>query len=301
MDVQHMPGETIHLEISQADTKKSFADSAIGQATAVLAVIAAAIYLTGAVSLGLKLWFLQFPWTPVLGQIPRDYIITISTGQVILPSLIAGIIAGFMIDISSIKSHDPWKVRAYWTQDPWRHLIYVATVIFVDAVFITIPLMIVEAKRQGLAFQTLRPTWDIVACVAILVSIAPPLVLWRLVKHYRSAPGASGMLRRAWTIALVTIAIIPCAVCISGALLLPHVKICGPSFVHYDRDGAPHKGYLNGTLIAISDTQAYLAVFHWVNGTDKIVGRTVTVVPLSSVGLQSIGPPQYTSCQQLTT
>jgi len=62
--------------------------SLIGQAAAGVTLVAALIYAAGALTLIFKLWYLQIPWTSVLGQLPHNFIITTAFGQVILPTLL---------------------------------------------------------------------------------------------------------------------------------------------------------------------------------------------------------------------
>src|SRR6185369_2806049 len=59
-------------------------------ATAIVAIVAAVIYGLGAVSLGLKLWFVRDPVTPVLGQLPSSFLLVASFSYIIFPAILAG-------------------------------------------------------------------------------------------------------------------------------------------------------------------------------------------------------------------
>jgi hypothetical protein len=47
----------------------------IGQATAVIAAAAAVIYAAGGLALGLRLWYAQYSWEPVLGELPKNFLL----------------------------------------------------------------------------------------------------------------------------------------------------------------------------------------------------------------------------------
>jgi hypothetical protein len=65
----------------------------IGASTAVIALIVAIIYGLGAIYLGVKLWYTKDPYTPVLGQLPRNFLLVDAFIDVIIPAILAGAIA----------------------------------------------------------------------------------------------------------------------------------------------------------------------------------------------------------------
>jgi hypothetical protein len=65
----------------------------IGASTAVIALIVAIVYGLGAIYLGLKLWYIKDPYTPVLGQLPRSFLLVDAFADVIIPAILAGAIA----------------------------------------------------------------------------------------------------------------------------------------------------------------------------------------------------------------
>jgi hypothetical protein len=281
-----------------AKPKSSLADSAIGQAAAIITLVAAGIYGTGELSLGLKLWFMHFSWTPVIGQIPHNFIITIAVGQIILPSIAVAAIVGLLIDAVSVRHADPLRPRAYWElAGCWRWVWYAVTLASAVAIFTAAPLILLSRHRDSQQ-NILQPNSVIVVCCVVTVSVVPAVVIYLLRRNYNPVR-RNGLWRRLWTITLITFAVVPCAIWASAALLLPHVALCGPNFYNFSSTGKPGTGFMTGRMIGTSDSQAYIAVFIWSNKTGKIVGNIINVVPLSSVELQSIGSPKFTSCQQV--
>jgi hypothetical protein len=88
----------------------------IGAATAVLTITVAVIYGLGAFSLGLKLWLINDPVTPVLGQLPNNFLLIAAFAGVIGPAIIAGAILYLLCAwlAPAIKSLcAPRSLRAY--------------------------------------------------------------------------------------------------------------------------------------------------------------------------------------------
>lgn len=70
----------------------------IGQAAAGLTAVAAVIYGSGALTIALRLFFTHLSWETVLGQLPHDVLLTTGFGQIILPSIIIGMLGAVFIN-----------------------------------------------------------------------------------------------------------------------------------------------------------------------------------------------------------
>jgi hypothetical protein len=70
----------------------------IGQAAAGLTAGAAIIYGSGALTIALRLYFTHLSWEAVLGQIPRDLILTTGFGEIILPAMVIGILGAILLN-----------------------------------------------------------------------------------------------------------------------------------------------------------------------------------------------------------
>src|ERR1700756_5836431 len=88
------PAASAQPEASTAASQPeaSTAAQVIGQATAVLAVAGDVLYAAGGLSLGLKLWYDQYSWEPVLGQLPGNLLL-INAIVVIAPAIVIGLVA----------------------------------------------------------------------------------------------------------------------------------------------------------------------------------------------------------------
>ena len=63
----------------------------LGQTAAVIALVTAIVYLAGAFVLGLRLAFAHVPWEAVLGQLPRELLITTGAREAMLPALLVAL------------------------------------------------------------------------------------------------------------------------------------------------------------------------------------------------------------------
>jgi hypothetical protein len=280
-------------------SRTSLAESVIGQATAALAVTAAVIYAAGGLTLGLQLWFLGVPWTPVLGQLPRDFIGITAVGQVILPAVIAGAAFGGLIDWLSFRreprarprpaaDRQPgYLTRPYWPEPGINFLLRTFVIaLLCGGLLGTVPLVLLIFTQHPAA-GALRPWIAIYACCALLSGVAFFIALYGLRFLYRHAHATSLAWRRTLVSAVTALALVPFFCSVSGAFLLPPVALCGPNFLHPVHDQARQSaGYMKGNLIGANSQWVYIAQFHYRGNV--ITGRTITVVPASSVQLQAI-------------
>jgi hypothetical protein len=261
-------------------------DAVIGQATAGLTIVAAVVYGSGVLTLALKLWFMQVPSGPVLGLLPHDFILTTAFGQIILPTLVAGVAIAAFVD----RQHARWSGQ----KRIWRWGLAVSVAL---AAVPTGILRLIAAHHWPLGPSPLRgvvrPWWEIgLMCFALqAIAVAGCVAALRWI-YQQSAPRS----RRWWTVPIVSLALIPSISSLCATQLLPPVHLCGPDFVK--SEGATH--YMEGNLIGRDGDHLYVASFIYDDETgERVVNRRfISVLPLSSVQLEGIGP--YGNCANVT-
>lgn len=87
-------GQSGHAAASTAGMRTAV----IGQAAAGLTAAAAIVYGAGALTIALRLYFTHLSWEAVLGQLPRDLILTTGFGEIILPAMIIGILSAVLLN-----------------------------------------------------------------------------------------------------------------------------------------------------------------------------------------------------------
>ena len=80
--------------------------TALGYVAGIVAVVAALIYVTGGIVLATRLIVNGFPFEDVVGQLPRQLLLSVGLTQIVLPSIaVAGLYAG---------------ARYVWGRGRWR-------------------------------------------------------------------------------------------------------------------------------------------------------------------------------------
>jgi hypothetical protein len=154
-----------------------------------------------------------------------------------------------------------------------------------------VPLGILGLARDSVPGGLIQTWWKIwLACglMSIATALGALAVVRALYARTRLEAGQmSATLRRCLTFACVGAALIPCLCSVSGAALLPPVKLCSPKFFYPQNGmngGREEPGYMDGNLIGSTSQWIYIAQFSH-HGF-----RTITAVPAGAVQLQAIGP-----------
>lgn len=95
--LEQKEAEPVHSEGADGNGL-AISTAVIGQAAVGLTAIAAIIYGSGALTIALQLFFTHLSWEAVLGQLPRDAILTTGFGQIILPSIIIGMLGAVLVN-----------------------------------------------------------------------------------------------------------------------------------------------------------------------------------------------------------
>jgi hypothetical protein len=226
----------------------------VGQIVALLGSVSAALYVTGLFSMGVKLWTLRLPWAAVLGDLPRDEILTRGVAEVFAPSLAAGVVIYLMARRRGLLGR--------------KIIVWVASICIASAVLygwyklLARDYSLVD-HRAVLTVVWVAAVYDGVFFAAALLFAGSSIVV-------AQAP----VWRSALRLAALTVSLVPCLSFALAAVPLPVVDICGPAF---PRDG------LIGNLIGSTANDAYVSQrFSKTNATQ------IAVVPLSEAHVETI-------------
>jgi hypothetical protein len=281
----------------QSQPKSSVMESLVGQATAGIAVLAAMVYAAGGLTLGLKLWFFRLSWTPVLGQLPHDFLLVTAVGQVILPVVAAGAAIGFGIH-KLFGSGRKWYLTSAWYWFGLSALIgsAVAGLIVGLAPLAVLHFTSESAHNVGPPVTHLLQTDGRIYLFTAASSTATVFITACLLRSVYGARDLRSPVRLVLAMAVTAFALIPSVAAGSAAYLLPPVVLCAPNFLH-PVDGNPTAGAMRGNLIGNNSQWAYIAQFT-INAQNVVTARTITAVPMSSIRLEGIG--QGSGCGDLT-
>jgi hypothetical protein len=274
--------EQAHVSASTGSSAASTSALIIGQAAAVVAVAAALVYATGGLTLGLRLWYDQYSWEPVLGGLPRN-ILLVNALIVMGPAIFIAFAVFYLLRrrIENLGKHGGSESLRLWI---------LAAIL--AAVLAVVALIFLHAERKTTIHGVIRPYWQIfVACWALnFVFVGLALHVLPRIKV--------GELQHIACIGILTVALVPAVASISAAYRFPIVKLCGPDF----RVDGPYGHYADGNLIGTNGQWVYVA--ETLTRSPKpnefiFVGSYIGVIPLSEVQLESIGTDA--SCGDLRT
>jgi hypothetical protein len=267
---------------------------AIGAATAFVAVGLGVVYGLGAIAIALRLWYVSDPVTPVLGQLPSNFLLVDAFSELILPATAVGAAAYFLFK---------FLLKASWRQAltanegrPWRRIL----IVLFAALLALAPIGFLW-WYYGLG--DIRSPWEIyLLCAGLsILSIYLALRLLALVREHeqqveseresrRLRPHSLALTRAARAglrVGIAALALAPWVTCtFAAAFPLPPVYLCGPSFSHVDSLG---RHFADGLLIGATDQWAYIAETRLNPAGTAYVGNYIAVIPLSEVQLQAIG------------
>jgi len=275
----------------------------IGQAAAGLTAVAALIYGSGALTIALRLFFTHLSWETVLGQLPRDVILTSGFGQIVLPAVIIGVLSAVLLNFvvnGSHRSKGVWswlqlRLQRYLTAKPsFKHFLawlVISAAIGVSTAAISLPDYNAHAASYAHP-QVVIPTFNAIFVAAVISTVAvgitlillPPPTNDRLrpelsVRQPAAGRGPSGLTSLGWMVwvgSLVAFAAIPGISTFNAVTLFPATLACSTQF---------KGGELAGNLIATNGGWAYMVEYR----TADYSRDYIAVVPLSSLQLETIG------------
>jgi hypothetical protein len=267
---------------------------AVGTATAFVAVGLGLVYGLGAISIGLRLWYIKDPVTPVLGQLPSSFLLVDAFSELILPVIVVGAAAYFILTFPVINSCWEWLTANECQKRRCLVLCFFALLLALA------PLGFLRwnYRKAGV----IRPYLEIYGICALL-SIASIYLAFRalvLVREHEQQPESEREIRRGrqrsvalskagrvvQRMGIAALALAPWATfTFAAAAPLPAVYLCGPSFNHEDSSG---RHYAVGNLIGTSSQWAYIAETRF-SPTGSNIGNYIAIIPLSEVQLQAIG------------
>ncbi len=246
------------------------------QIAGLFAALAAVIYATGAVVLALRLAFEQLPWDNVVSQLPREFVLSIGTGQVLLPALALGALYGLyrLVRDDRKKAPKAYRLRDGGFGGSWRGKGVVIVRYLITWVLMLVPLTLVLIARGDVTPSDLH--WGLgIAIVVVVVLAAMAAQEGRaIVIRRNSAAKQWNSTRAALTLAGVyAAAALPAMVLAAAAVPLTEAKLCTTD--NYEE---------HGTLVGETSDRIYLGERSWHPAHHRIA-----VFPLAKVEELFIG------------
>jgi hypothetical protein len=208
---------------------------AVASLIGVVGATAGLIYATGGLVLGLRLFVHHFEYGPVVGQLPRQFLLSFGLSEVVLPALaVAGLYAVWRLLRGYAKTPRVWSRR--WAEQSWR---------WERAVSVGLALILAVTLVAPAAYLTARkPDWRF--WVPLVVGFAVAIVFSIVLLELRALLGHDiGAKRRSRLAATVLMTVIVGVWSMPGFILL-WADIALPSALLCPVTGRPYTGVLIG-------------------------------------------------------
>lgn len=194
---------------------------AVGQAVGLLAGAVALVYAVGGGVLALRLFLEDLPSRTIVGQLPRDLLISVGLAQIVLPGIaIAALYAAVRILLGTTPP--PRRLVDQWLEPSSRGWIEVAVASAVPALAIT--------TYGALRVPRVQREWDLawLLPLAMLLSMVIVLVALRLRARLAAAYRSGWNERRPiiWMTLVVWLAALPACLVFAGTFPLLDAKVC---------------------------------------------------------------------------
>jgi hypothetical protein len=247
----------------------------VAQAFALFAGITTIVYVAGSFVLALRLAFSHVPWEPVLGQLPRDFVVSTGAGQILLPALaVAAIYLTFRLlrgSDANVPSAKRWKDKDGRICIALRTGLVAAVLLAPGVLFVNLRdrELRLDARIFGLSEDLWAPA---IGFLVIFVTTGLCRELRASVARRYSARWNSGVAPAAAMSGIYALAVVPALVAFWAAWPLSNAKVCATK-------GFEKRGFLVGQ----TSDRVYL-------GEERPFHRRLAVIPLSQVEELFIGP-----------
>jgi hypothetical protein len=240
------------MEEVLADDEETFVEK-LTKLIALLAALGGAVYVLGGVVMFLRLKRLQAPaFSAILGQLPREFLVTTAITAVLVPSAIAGVIYAFIRTVAGSNMKLPKHllvaedsgVRARLMHQ-WLPAAAAAVILTIVGVWLPLFHRFADLRMShGLVqswFLAIWRTvsWAVVGLVAEWAVLTTVLIARSRVVHDHRRSWGSRTAVGLMTL-LVSVALVPTFLLFSSGIRLPKAEVCPVG------GAAPEVGYLIG-------------------------------------------------------
>jgi hypothetical protein len=235
----------------------------VTQVAGLLAGLATVVYATGAGVLALRLSFDDLSWADVVPQLPREFVLSIGAGQVLLPSLLIGALYALY---RLIRPHDWGAPKTSRIREKPM------VVVGINFALMFVPLGIAAIGRGGVSdlnSSTGLIGLGLLALGATVAAIHEARAM--VVRHYPTATEWNSTRAAAIMAGIYAAAAIPAVMVGAAVVPLTDAKVC-----------IVGKSPVEGVLVGEASDRVYL-------GEHRLKDPSLVVLPLSKVEEMFIG------------
>jgi hypothetical protein len=243
--------------------------------------LAALVYATGAIVMALRLAFKGLPWNNVVSQLPREFMLSVGAGQVLLPALLVGALYGLYRLIWADRPTPPRTVS--FRRNGWRARGIVLRRYAIGALLLLAPTVLIVASRDDVGFGDLK--LGLVLGIFLVVGVAAAAVQEAralVIKRFDDPEQWNSLRPVAAMAGVYAVAALPAALLGAAAIPLTEANVCITG-------GYSETGYLVGE----SSDRVYLG--EKPKGKNDGGQRRILVVPLAKVEELFFGDEAYSA------
>jgi hypothetical protein len=220
------------------------------QIAGLFAAVGAVIYATGAIVLSLRLAFEELPWGNVVSQLPREFVLSIGTGQVLLPSLAIGALYGLFRLLRDDRRTAPkaYRLRDGGFRHGWRGKGVVVVRYLITWVLMLVPLALVLIARGDVSPSDLHVGLGFaIAGVVVLAAMAAQEGRAIVIRRNGTVKRWNGIGAALTLAGVYAAAALPAMVLAAAAVPLTEAKLCTTD--NYEE---------HGTLVGETSDRVYI-------------------------------------------
>jgi hypothetical protein len=210
--------------VANGDSRGTEVLKALGLVVGLLAGIVGLLYAIGGGVLTLRLYLQDLPSLTVVGQLPREFLISIALTQIVLPAVAAaGVYVAWRVLFRSSEG-PPTKLVRQWRRGGFRSWATLGLVSLLIALVLTLPAAAPALGREGFDREKLNAAVAIALAVTVVVELGALKARATLAERERFAwSTARPMIAMALVIAL---AVLPAFVVAAGTFHFLEAKVC---------------------------------------------------------------------------
>ena len=209
--------------MAQDDSRGSETIKTLGLVVGLLAGAVGLLYAIGGGVLTLRLYLEDLPSLTIVGQLPREYLISIALTQIVVPALVVGAAYAAVRVLRGASAAPPERLVFQWSRGSMRGWLEVLAASLSVALALTLIGAIPAFTRKGLTQQVM---WLFV--LSLVVTTIVVLVALRLRASVAMRDRLSWNEPRpvTWMALILAVTVIPACVLFAGTFHLLDAKVC---------------------------------------------------------------------------
>jgi hypothetical protein len=228
--------------VINADSQGSDVVKTLGQVVGLAAGFIALMYAAGGGVLALRLFLADLPSRTVVGQLPRDLLISVGLAQIVLPALaVAALYA--MGRLLMGATPPPTRLVCQWKERSWRGWLVLVAASAIPAL-LAMGVMALGVDRERLGWKGLLWLLPVTFLLTLFVVLVALNLRARLADRYSDPESLWNTRRPVLSMTLVVaLASLPACVIFAGTINLLDAKVCTKSL---SAEGMSVEGVLIG-------------------------------------------------------